>query len=79
MQLLLIISQTLFSEMNPMQVYVVYGSFLYDGEDEGSIKIYRDEVKAEKYAKDLEEQLNETGLNENVHQYDYVVFINTIM
>ena len=59
--------------MNPMQVYVVYGCFLDDGEDEGSIKVFLDEVKAEKYAKYLEEQLNETGLNENVFEYDYVV------
>lgn len=59
--------------MNPMQVYVVYGCFLYDGEDENSIKVFFDEVKADKYAKDLEEQLNETGLNENVFEYDYVV------
>lgn len=62
--------------MNSMEVYFVAGYWLDDGhgvDDEDSFKIFLDEVKADKYVKDLEEQLNETGLNDNMHKYDYVV------
>jgi hypothetical protein len=51
-----------------MKVYVVMGSWVYDGYDDTQMKIFTDKLDAEVYKQELENEM----LSPNTPYYDFV-------